>query len=205
MPSVVAQSLGCAQERQPLAASVVHVSTAVPWQVVAPGTEQPVPSVDPAAGHWQVPEPSGPRQVSMPGQATGAAAMWQPLGSLPHATWCAASEQNVPTWPAVQVSSHVQVEPSVEPLHDMCDWQATSFAASENGQAPSIWQVDCVPELEQKVPAPVQAAGAGLHAQAPWPAAPWQVECALQAWGEPETVTQPCASATQVVTPPGPQ
>jgi len=60
--------------------------------------------------------------------------------------------------------------------------------------------VDCVEPFEQNEPAAVQPAGAGWQTHAPAPAAPVQVWCALQFTGEPETVTQLWASATQVVT-----
>jgi hypothetical protein len=69
----------------------------------------------------------------------------------------------------------------------------------------STWQSACVDELEQNEPAPVQPAGAALQVQAALPAAPVHVWCAPQAACVVWTVTQPCASATHVVTPPASQ
>jgi hypothetical protein len=62
----------------------------------------------------------------------------------------------------------------------------------------STWQSDCVEVPEQKEPEPVQPAGAGLHWQDCALPEPPQVWCVPQA-AEPDFVTQPCASATQVV------
>ena len=72
-------------------------------------------------------------------------------------------------------------------------------ASTKKQWSMSCWQSDCVPVLEQNVPAAVQPAGPGLHEQAALPAAPPQLWRAPQAVG-PADVTQPWASATQVVT-----
>ena len=75
-----------------------------------------------------------------------------------------------------------------------------SFAELEKAQLfASTWQSDCVEVLEQKLPEPVQLAGAALHEHALAPAAPVHVWCAPHVTGA-FAVTQPCASATQVVT-----
>ena len=160
----------------------------------------------PTGWHWQAPTPSAPRQVWTPTQAIVLRRlMWQPFGSLSQPDWCRASTQNVPmpvpAWAAVQVLSQLQACPRPAPLHDWFMAQDELSAASEKRQLfASTWQSDWVDALVQKVPEPVQLAGAGLQAQAALPAAPPQVWCAPQAAWVVWTVTQPCASATQVVT-----
>jgi hypothetical protein len=75
-----------------------------------------------------------------------------------------------------------------------------SFAGSEKGQLfASTWQTDCVDVLVQKVPAAVQPAGAALHVHAFAPEPPVQLWCTPQVTAG-FAVTQPCGSATQVVT-----
>jgi len=98
------------------------------------------------------------------------------------------------------------VLPSVEPLQLWFIGQVELSVGSVNLQpCASTWQSDCTLVLEQKVPVPVQAAGAELQVHAAAPAAPVHVWCMPQAACVVCTVTQPCASATQVVSPPASQ
>jgi len=117
---------------------------------------------------------------------------------------CFASTQNVPAPDAccaVQVLSQLQVWPSVALLHDWCVGQVELLTGSENGQpvCASVWQSDCVVPFVQKLPEPVQPAGATLGSH--WQE--WTVPEPVQTWCPPQAaavaVTQPCASATQVV------
>jgi hypothetical protein len=161
----------------------MQVRTTSPWQIVAFRFEQPVPAVVPAAGHWQLPTPSGPWQVCTPTQAIGFEAMWQLFGSLVQVCWPAVPMQYVPMpppdWAAVQVSSHEQAPPRPAPLHVWFAGQAWSVSASA-GQVPSVVQFASVPGPLQKVPVPVQAAGAVWHTQDALPATPVHVEFVVQ-------------------------
>ena len=81
----------------------------------------------------------------------------------------------------MHVLSHEQAPPRPAPLQVWFAGQAWSLLPSA-GQVPSVVQLACVPEPLQKVPAPVQPAGARvvLQAQAALPAAPVQVAFAVQ-------------------------
>jgi hypothetical protein len=65
-------------------------------------------------------------------------------------------------------------------LHDWCVGQVVSLAALEAGHVPSVVHAPWVVVLLQKVPAPVQPAGAALQTQAALPAPPVQVAFVVQ-------------------------